>query len=94
MGPEFQRGAASRAASLRPTQPGLRTRALTATASLAMLLGVALAGPTLSHAATASTARTFSLSESGRLHLTSHHSFTLNEQGSARARSRGPSTST
>jgi hypothetical protein len=83
MGPELQRGAASRGAWLRPTLPGLRTRALTATASLVMLLGVALAGPTLSHAATASTARTFSLSESGRLHLTSHHSFTLNEQGSA-----------
>jgi hypothetical protein len=28
-------------------------------------------------------ARTFSISESGHLHLTSHHGFTLNEQGSA-----------
>jgi hypothetical protein len=28
-------------------------------------------------------ARTFSLNETGRLHLTSHHGFTLNEQGSA-----------
>jgi hypothetical protein len=31
----------------------------------------------------AGTARTFSLNDSGRLHLTSHHGFTLNEQGSA-----------
>jgi hypothetical protein len=28
-------------------------------------------------------ARTFSLNDTGRLHLTSHHGFTLNEQGSA-----------
>ncbi|MHB8241306.1 MAG: fibronectin type III domain-containing protein [Solirubrobacteraceae bacterium] len=36
-----------------------------------------------SHAATAHAARTISLNETGRLHLTSHHSFTLNEMGSA-----------
>lgn len=49
--------------------------------------GVALACVTASgaaaRAATAHTARTLSLSETGRLHLTSHHSFTLNEKGSA-----------
>jgi hypothetical protein len=49
--------------------------------ALAALLGVAGAAP--SHAATARAARTFSLSESGHLHLTSKHKFTLNEQGYA-----------
>jgi len=83
MGPELQRGAASRAAWLGPTLPGLRTLALTAATALAMLLALGLADATVSHAAVARTARTFSLSESGRLHLTSHRSFTLNEQGSA-----------
>src|SRR6185437_5169054 len=33
--------------------------------------------------ATALASRTFSLNETGQLHLTSHHGFTLNEQGSA-----------
>lgn len=46
-------------------------------ASLAVPLAAAMAS---SHARTAST---LSLSETGHLHLTSHHSFTLNEQGSA-----------
>ena len=32
---------------------------------------------------TARVARTLTLTDSGRLHLTSHHSFTLNEQGDA-----------
>jgi hypothetical protein len=49
--------------------------------ALAALLGVAGAAP--SYAATARAARTFSLSESGHLHLTSKHKFTLNEQGYA-----------
>jgi hypothetical protein len=39
--------------------------------------------------ATAHTARTISLSESGNLHLTSHHGFHLNEQGSASGTIRG-----
>jgi hypothetical protein len=38
-----------------------------------LLLSTAPAGAT----------RTFSLTETGHLHLTSHHAFTLNEQGSA-----------
>ncbi len=53
-------------------------------------LAAAMFGGFLSHgesrAATrpeARAARTFTLSESGRLRLTSHHGFTLNEQGSA-----------
>ena len=49
-------------------------------AASAALAGAA--APT-TDAATAHAARTISLSESGRLHLTSHHGFTLNEQGSA-----------
>jgi hypothetical protein len=51
--------------------------------TLAALLGIALAGSTASGAATARAARSFSLSETGHLHLTSKHGFTLNEQGSA-----------
>jgi hypothetical protein len=50
---------------------------------LAALLGCASAAPASSTAATAHLAGTISLNETGRLHLTSHHSFTLNEQGSA-----------
>jgi hypothetical protein len=60
----------------------------------ALSFGVMIAtlGPGMSRAATtataaepatAHTARTFSLSETGSLHLTSKHGFTLNEQGSA-----------
>jgi hypothetical protein len=41
------------------------------------------AGSAVSHAAGAHAARTISLNETGRLHLTSHRSFTLNESGSA-----------
>jgi hypothetical protein len=38
-------------------------------------------GAASSRAETGHTAGTLSLNESGRLHLTSHHGFTLNEQG-------------
>jgi hypothetical protein len=48
-----------------------------------LLALTALVLPAASTAGTAHAARTLSLSETGRLHLTSHHSFTLNEQGSA-----------
>jgi hypothetical protein len=51
--------------------------------ALAAVLGTALALPAAGGAARAHAARTISLSDSGRLHLTSHHGFTLNEQGSA-----------
>lgn len=51
--------------------------------SLAALAAAVLAPATASSAATAHPAGTLSLSETGHLHLTSHHSFTLNEQGSA-----------
>jgi hypothetical protein len=61
----------------------LRIGALTFGAVLvSALLAAVLTGATPSRAATAHAAGTLTLNESGRLHLTSHHSFTLNEQGS------------
>jgi hypothetical protein len=61
--------------------------ALTA-AALSMLALLTLAplssGKRASHPS-ARTARTISLNETGHLHLTSKHNFTLNEQGSASA---------
>lgn len=51
------------------------------------LVGLALAAtalaPASTNAYTAFAARTISLNETGRLHLTSHRGFTLNEQGAA-----------
>jgi hypothetical protein len=71
--------------AVRPKQPG-RTRAgvimLIFPFALATLLAAVLYGATPSRAATAHAAGTLTLNESGRLHLTSHHSLTLNEQGS------------
>jgi hypothetical protein len=49
----------------------------------ALALAAALVGAGTSVAAPARAARTISLSDTGRLHLTSHHGFTLNEQGTA-----------
>jgi hypothetical protein len=57
---------------------------LLAAAVCALALGVGGAS-----GATARAARTISLSESGHLHLTSHHGFHLNEQGSASGTIRG-----
>jgi hypothetical protein len=53
--------------------------------SLGAVAGVAVLGAGASSAAgpVGTAARTLNLSETGHLHLTSHHSFTLNEQGSA-----------
>jgi hypothetical protein len=66
-------------------------RACLALAALALALTALLAAPlanaTASHAYMA---RTFNLSGYGRLHLTSHHGFTLNEQGSASGTISGP----
>jgi len=47
------------------------------------ILAPAAAAPAPAPASRAIAARTFSLNDTGRLHLTSHHGFTLNEQGSA-----------
>jgi hypothetical protein len=54
-------------------------------ASLGALLSVAPLGAGIvpAEGASAHAARTISLNESGRLHLTSKHGFTLNEAGSA-----------
>jgi hypothetical protein len=52
-------------------------------ATLAAVAGIALLAAGASAATSAHAARTISLRESGHLHLTSHHGFTLNEQGSA-----------
>jgi hypothetical protein len=65
------------------TQP----RILPATAFATLLGALLMAGPT--QASKAIAARTLSLNESGYLHLTSHHGFTLNEQGSAYGTIRG-----
>jgi hypothetical protein len=66
-----------------PARRELRMFAMALPAALVMLLGVLFAGVTASRAATAHAARTFSLSETGHLRLTSHHGFTLNEKGYA-----------
>lgn len=79
------RGIRSRAlgksAAFRRGYFGLRALSLAA-AGVAAVLVLALAEGR-APAATAHAARTFSLSESSHLHLTSHHGFTLNEQGYA-----------
>jgi hypothetical protein len=56
---------------------------LLAAVGLAALLGAGSDAAASGLVATAHAARTFSLSESGHLHLTSKHGFTLNEQGFA-----------
>lgn len=48
---------------------------------LLVLVAALSTSATASRAETAHIARTMSLNETGRLHLTSHHSFTLNEVG-------------
>jgi hypothetical protein len=59
-----------------------RRRGLAAIASAIAVATLALAGGS-AHAATAHAGGTFSLSDTAHLRLTSHHSFTLNEEGSA-----------
>jgi len=55
-----------------------------------LLTVLALLAAPVCTAAPAQAARTFNLSDYGRLHLTSHHGFTLNEQGSASGTISGP----
>src|ERR1700683_3974081 len=50
---------------------------------IAIAIAALALGDGSARAATAHAADTLSLNDTGRLHLTSHHSFTLNEQGSA-----------
>jgi hypothetical protein len=60
------------------------TRSIKVLAVLVTAVGAfATGGSAVSSASSAHAARTMSLNETGRLHLTSHHSFTLNEVGSA-----------
>jgi hypothetical protein len=68
-----------------------RIRACLAFAALALALTALLAAPLANaRASHAYLARTLNLSDYGRLHLTSHHGFTLNEQGSASGTISGP----
>jgi hypothetical protein len=83
MGPKFDRVAVLRGTWAWAPRIGLRTSSLLTAAALMLLLVLALAGASGSRAATARSARTFSLNDTGHLHLTSHHGFTLNEKGSA-----------
>jgi hypothetical protein len=82
MGDQVDSGAVSRRARFGHRRPFLRVPRFAAAALIAVL-GVACVDATASGAFPARVARTFALSESGHLHLTSHHGFTLNEQGSA-----------
>jgi hypothetical protein len=50
---------------------------------LGFLLALCALAPAASQATSATVSRTLNLNENGRLRLTSHHGFTLNERGSA-----------
>jgi hypothetical protein len=65
---------------------------IAAAVSFGALMAVVTLPPTVSSEADSRVfaARVFSLNESGRLHLTSKHGFTLDEQGSASGTVRGP----
>lgn len=65
------------------TRPGGRHSRLAVGVVLVALFATVLAASAVGHPVIARSARTISLNDSGRLHLTSHHGFTLNEQGSA-----------
>jgi len=84
MAREFDIGTVARRGRLPSGRAGLRALPMAAAVSVGVFIGVGLLGGDVSRAATPSVAhlaRTFSLTESGHLHLTSHHKFTLNEQG-------------
>jgi hypothetical protein len=71
-------------AALSPLGVGVRARsglAVLIGAAAIALIATAIVGATPSRAATAHAAGTISLNETAHLHLTSHHGFTLNEQG-------------
>jgi hypothetical protein len=74
----------SSAARRSPHRPeGARTSRRALLAVIPALLCVLFAAVGVSSAATGRAARTFSLTETGHLRLTSKHGFTLNEQGTA-----------
>jgi hypothetical protein len=68
--------------SFLPRRPAIR-RPLQLTVALAAALAGSWAAPASPHAATARAARSFSLSDTGHLRLSTKHGFTLNEVGSA-----------
>lgn len=82
MGHELDDRALVQPAGVAGPRLGLRALPLAAAVAASAVVGVALLCGGVSRAAVAHAARTFSLSESGHLHLTSKHKFTLNEQGS------------
>ena len=64
-----------------PACSRLGSRVLAPVAVLVALLAAGSVGSASSRAGTAHAAGALSLNETGHLHLTSHHGFTLNEQG-------------
>jgi hypothetical protein len=66
-----------------PTSSFVHRKLYLAAALAAVTSVLALHGTTGAEGATARVARSLSLNDSGRLHLTSHKGFTLNESGSA-----------
>lgn len=67
----------------RKTSPRGASSRLASTAGVCLVVVVMLASTATAAVPHAHASRTLSLNETGRLHLTSHHGFTLNEQGSA-----------
>lgn len=65
------------------TRRGLGRVGVRRPALAAVLIALSLLLAAVSHATAAHPARTITISDYGHLHLTSHHGFTLNEQGSA-----------
>ncbi len=80
---QVDRGETLAQAGFTSVRPGTRGLRMLAVIWLGAFFVAASVCSPAARAASAHTARTFSLSDIGHLHLTSHHSFTLNEQGSA-----------
>jgi hypothetical protein len=83
MGRKYDRWAEPQSVGVSAARARVLRHARPALLAVALLVVFALLDAPASPAATARDARTFTLSDYGRLHLTSHHGFTLNEQGSA-----------
>ncbi|HTC71763.1 MAG TPA: hypothetical protein VK655_02670 [Solirubrobacteraceae bacterium] len=74
----------------RPSSRRMWSRNGTLSLVAALLAAVALVAAVPAGASSGYTTSNISLSDTGHLHLTSHHSFTLNEQGSASGTISGP----
>jgi hypothetical protein len=90
MGREYDHRAEPQSVGVSAARPRVSTHARPALLAIALVVVSAVLGAPSSPAATARDARTFTLSDYGRLHLTSHHGFTLNEKGSASGTISGP----